>query len=356
MSGKTIGIDFGEWKTCVCSFSGKEYNLFSDGNNNDSKNFFQPIVNYENGTGNILVSSQAINCQNSHHVSKRQCHDGQHTIGRSELETDVQYFLKGILNRCEGKLQVTITYPIEFTREEVERLRGIVKSVGSNTDTAHEEQYSALSVKFNIDTFHLIPDPVAAVFCYIADKKLSWKSSTGEYIVVDIGYTSTRVSRVEYRDFSAKVLSTEYVLGLSGEEISNQLLPMIKEDDKRAIDRINYTNRLRQAVEMIGWGSQSLDDIFSYSYEDENHECRELSWKLKDLDDSYLKPFITDHCFPAVDRLLNHERLMVLLVGGGSLLPSVRRHFNGKYLGLVYAKEYNPIASLAFGACKYRTY
>ena len=332
MSGQSIGIDYGDWKTCMYASSGKRFDIFCDGNNSESNHFFQSVVHYEGNRRNILVSSQALWSRDSHRVSRS--HDyltSDHVTSRRELEAIEQCFFTGLLARCDNHLRVTITYPVEFTEEQISRLRRTIESVKS------------------VDNVNLIPDPIAAAFCYMKDKRLSWESFIGQYIVVDIGYTSTRISLVECERLSARVVSKEIIRGLSGEEISDQLIHLICGNKQR-----EDVDELRRAIEVKGWGSMSFDDHVSFLYEDKNHEPELIEWNLSDLD-LYLKSSICHHCFPVVDQLLNRNGKKILLVGGGSLLPSVKKLFDEKYPNLVYLKDYDPIASLAYGACRYRT-
>ena len=331
-----IGIDIGDWKTCVCTSSGKGYNLVSDGNNANNSHFFQPIVHYEKNGTNILVSSQATWSDNVHRVSRNQeYYTGDDYTSRCESMESMKYFLTGILNKCNNNLHVTITHPVEFNGDKVSHLRSIVESIQS------------------VESVNLIPDPIAAAFCYLMDKQLSLRDFKGQYIVVDIGYASTRISLVECEKFSARVVSTELINGLSGKIISEMVIDRIVEDMRTKHKEIKDTNKLRREIERRGWGVHSLDSFASFFYEEDNKQI-EIKWYLSDLD-AYVKHFIKDRCFPVVDRLRNQNGSMILLVGGGSQLPSVRKVFEEQYPSFVYAKKDDAIASLAYGACRYRS-
>ena len=336
MPEQFVGIDFGDWKTCVCVSSGKGYILVSDGYNANSYHFFQPIVHYdENGT-NILVSSQAVWSTDAHRVSRSQDHyAGGNCTNPREPEECIKCFLTGILNKCDNNLHVTITHPVEFGDDEVSHLRSIAESIQS------------------VERVNLIPDPVAAAFCYQMDKQLSWKDFKGQYIVVDIGYASTRISLVECEKSSGRVVSTESINELSGRRISDTIIDWVVEDMRNKHKEIKDTNKLRREIEMKGWGINSLDSFATFLYEEDNMQI-EIKWHLSNLD-PVVRYYIKKYCFPVVERLRKHNRNMILLVGGGSLLPSVRKMFEEQYPSFVYAKKDDGIASLAYGACRYRS-
>ena len=158
---------------------------------------------------------------------------------------------------------------------------------------------------------------------------------------------------MECEKFSAQVVSTELINGLSGKIISEMVIDRIVEDMRTKHKEIKDTNKLRREIERRGWGIHSLDSFASFFYEEDSKQI-EITWNLSDLDPS-VNHFIKDSCFPVVDRLRNQNGSMILLVGGGSQLPSVRKMFEEQYPSFVYAKKDDAIASLAYGACRYRS-
>ncbi|KAG9098839.1 ATPase with role in protein import into the ER [Ceratobasidium sp. UAMH 11750] len=367
-----IGIDLGTTYSCVAICQGGRVDIIA----NDQGNRITPSwVSF--GENERLIGDTAK--QAFHKLPSQTIFDAKRLIGRRfddiQLREDIRHWpFKVVNNHGQPGVEVLVRgSPKVFTPQEISAMvlgkmketaeaylgRSVTQAVITVPAYFNDEQRQATKDAGQIaglNVLRMINEPTAAAIAYGLDKKRGQESKT---IVYDLGGGTFDVSLLWVYNGVFEVLATAGDTRLGGEDFDNRLIDFFaenyrKETGRNILKNARATSKLKREVEKAKrtLSSQLTTRLEIESFDDGNDFSAILTRaRFEELNlDLFMRTL------DPVSKILRDTGLTpkdiddVVLVGGSTRIPMVRKLLKDFFGGLEPRMGINPDEAVAYGA------
>ena len=365
--GKKIAIDFGTSNTTIALWNEtleKEELMKIDGMARKYKNpsehaapdmyCIPSIINFD---GNNILAGQEVFDRGKEfsHATFRDIK--RYIMKRKPLPRDVggkkisfydsgEYFLSEIISRANNILG--------------DKIQEIIFTLPVDAFQHYQEWIGELCVKFNIDYYRVIDEPSACAFGYDAGVE------DGDIIMVfDFGGGTLDVSvvKVELSGHSDRksVVVGKGGAGIGGIDIDTWIMEDLLRQNELTTEKVQHIiNHLRQTVEEIKIDLSFNKEASLSVFDDLNGTLISADYTREKFEEILTKNNLFNIIQEILDDSLEEAALRgirrrdikhVLMIGGSSLIPSVKKLLHEKFPGKI--KSYRPFDAVVKGACRY---
>lgn len=365
-----VGIDLGTSSSCVAVWRNGSVEVIPNEEGNKTTPSYVAFSASGRVVGETAKNQASVNATNTIYGAKRLIGRTYDDIG---LQTDLRHFPYAVINK-NGKPYIIVNYEGQkcFAPEEVSamilfRMKGLAEawlgtSVGRAVVTVpayfNDSQRQATKLAGRIaglDVIRIINEPTAAAFAYGFHKNIN---SDRNILVYDLGGGTFDVSVLKIgRGCVYEVKATAGNTRLGGEDIDNRLVAYFLEDirkryktevrSSRSMRRLKFAaEKAKKALTSSNHAEVFIEALCGINYIGKisraifEHLCLDLfKDTLKPIDQALMDASMTK------DDL--HE---VILVGGSTRIPIVRRILKEYFGSRKISSAINPDEAVACGA------
>ncbi|KAG8716798.1 ATPase with role in protein import into the ER [Ceratobasidium sp. 394] len=367
-----IGIDLGTTYSCVAIYQGGRVDIIA----NDQGNRITPSWVSFSGNERLIGDT----AKQAFHTSPSQTiFDAKRLMGRRfediQLHEDIRHWpFKVVNNHGRPAVEVIVRGSIKvFTPQEISAMvlgkmketaeaylgRPVTQAVITVPAYFNDEQRQATKDAGQIaglNVLRIINEPTAAAVAYGLDKKGGKESKT---IVYDLGGGTFDVSLLRVRDGVFEVLATAGDTRLGGEDFDNRLIDYFaakyhKDTGRNILKNTRAISKLKREVEKA---KRSLSSQFTTRLEIESFdEGSDFSAILTRAKFEELNIDLFNRTLDPVSKVLGDSGLTpgniddVVLVGGSTRIPFIRKLLKDFFGGLEPRMGINPDEAVAYGA------
>ncbi|XP_072165853.1 heat shock 70 kDa protein IV-like [Diadema setosum] len=369
---KAIGIDLGTTYSCVAVFQYGKVEIIANDQGNRTTPSCVAFTDTERLIGDAAKNQVAMNPKNTIFDVKR-------LIGRRFTDESVQADRKHWPFRVidqEGKPKLEVEYkgekkilsPVEVSsmvltkmKETAEAYLGqevtdAVITVPAYFNDAQRQATKDAGVIAGLNVLRIINEPTAAALAYGLDKRVQGEQRV---LIFDLGGGTFDVSILSIDDDIFEVMSTAGDTHLGGEDFNNRLVSYLSQEFKRkhkkdltnnpqAIQRLHtVAERAKRTLSAGPHATIEEDSLF----EGVDFYTRITRARFEDLCYDLFRK-----CLDPVERAITDANInkrdidTVVLVGGSTRIPKVRRLLQEVLDGKDLNKSINPDEAVAYGA------
>jgi len=373
IDGLCIGIDLGTTYSAVGIFKNGKVEIIANDQGNRTTPSMVGFTNTERLIGDAAKNQASTNPTNTVYDSKR-------LIGRQFNETTVQSDMATwpfkVVKGSGNRPNVKVSYKNEikqFTPEEIsamvltkmkkiasdylgEDIKHVVITVPAYFNDAQRKATMDAGVIAGLNVVRIINEPTAAAIAYGLDKKGEGEKNI---VIFDSGGGTTDISLLSVEDGIFEVKSTGGDNHLGGEDMDNRLVDHFIREFKRKndIDLCTDPRALRRLKSASERAKRNLSSSAQTTIEiDSLHDGIDFYTKITRARFEELCADLFRRCLAPLDTVLSDANMSksqideVILVGGSTRIPKLRKllknYFNGKELN----KSINPDEAVAYGA------
>ncbi|RNA04449.1 heat shock 70 kDa cognate 1, partial [Brachionus plicatilis] len=235
------------------------------------------------------------------------------------------------------KVKAVITVPAYFNDEQKQATLDAAKIAG-------------------LEVLKIIPEPTAAAIAYGFHRKLKKKS---KILIFDLGGGTFDVSIMEIDDGEFRVLGVDGDIHLGGTDFDNRLvdhfLQIVKDkyhvdlrDRKKATLRLKKKcEELKRELSLVNETNIEIDALIG----EQDFECRFTRKKFEEINEDFFESTIEIVASALKSANLSKQDIDdVVLVGGSSRIPKVKKLLQSFFDGKQLRQDINPDEVVAFGA------
>lgn len=369
---RAVGIDLGTTYSCVAHFTNDRVEIIANDQGNRTTPSYVAFTDTERLIGDAAKNQAAINPTNTVFDCKR-------LIGRKFSDTDVindaKHFPFKVVDR-DGKPNIQIEYKGEiktFTPEEVSsmiltkmketaeaylgtKVTDAVVTVPAYFNDSQRQATKDAGTIAGLNVLRIINEPTAAAIAYGLDKK---GKNEHNVLIFDLGGGTFDVSLLSIDDGIFEVKATAGDTHLGGEDFDNKLVNHLANEFKMKNKKDLTTNqrslrRLRTAAErakrVLSSSSQTSIEIDSL-YEGVDFYTTITRARFEELCGDLFRSTLEP-----VEKVLRDSKLdksqidEIVLVGGSTRIPKIRRLVSDFFNGKEPNRSINPDEAVAYGA------
>merc|ERR1712141_765285 len=375
MAKKTaIGIDLGTTYSCVGDFQHGKVEIIANDQGNRTTPSYVAFTDTERLIGDPAKNQVAINPTNTIFDAKR-------LIGRkfddSTVQADMKHWPFTVVDEG-GRPKLEVEYKNEtkrFTPEECSSMvlvkmketaeaylgsevKDAVVTVPAYFNDSQRQATKDAGVIAGLNVLRIINEPTAAAIAYGLDKKKG-SSAEANVLIFDLGGGTFDVSILSIDDGIFEVKSTAGDTHLGGEDFDNRLVDhFVKEfkrkqkkditKNKRALRRLRTAcEKAKRTLSSSTQASIEIDSLFEGTDLYSSITRARFEELCADLFKETIKP---------VEKALNDSKIPkgeihdVVLVGGSTRIPKVKKLLEELFNGKELCNSVNPDEAVAYGA------
>lgn len=368
-----IGIDLGTTYSAVGVFqSGGKVEILANSQGNRTTPSYVAFTDTERLVGDAAKNQCALNPSNTVFDAKR-------LIGRKfddpAVQDDIRHWPFKVVSH-EDKCRIVANYKGEekhYYPEEIssmiladmkliaenylgEEVKDAVVTVPAYFNDAQRQATKDAGAIAGLNVLRIINEPTAAAIAYGMDNKSKEETNV---LIFDLGGGTFDVSVLSIDDGVFEVLSTAGDTHLGGEDFDNRLVDhFINEfkrkhkkdisDNKRSLRRLRTScERLKRTLSSAAMANIEIDAL----YEGQDFYTSLTRAKFENLCEDLFQ-----HCLKPVEKALIDAGLDkskiddVVLVGGSTRIPRVKKLLQGFFNGKELCASINPDEAVAYGA------
>merc|ERR1712017_22294 len=372
--GPALGIDLGTTYSCVGIWQNDRVEIIANDQGNRTTPSYVAFTDTERLIGDSAKNQVAMNPTNSVFDAKR-------LIGRKfndpVVQSDMKHWPFKVVAKDGDKPHITVNFKCEgkvFSPEEISSMvLTKMKEVGEAfTGKSVKDAVITVPAYFNdsqrqatkdagticgLNVMRVINEPTAAAIAYGLDKK----GETGEknVLIFDLGGGTFDVSILSIDDGIFEVKATHGDTHLGGEDFDNRLVAHFQQefkrkhkkdisDNKRALRRLRTAcERAKRTLSAAAQTSIEIDSLFEGTDLYSSITRARFDELCSDLFKETIKPVEKALVDSKLEKKEIHD---VVLVGGSTRTPKIKKllqdFFNGKEL----CNSVNPDEAVAYGA------
>merc|ERR1712226_411851 len=367
-----VGIDLGTTYSCVGIFQHGKVEIIANDQGNRTTPSYVAFTDTERLIGDAAKNQAAMNPTNTIFDAKR-------LIGRkfddSAVQSDMKHWPFKVVSRgntpkiqAEHKAETKTFAPEEISsmvltkmKETAEgylgqKVTNAVITVPAYFNDAQRQVTKDAGAIAGLNVLRIINEPTAAALAYGLDKKVGAERNV---LIFDLGGGTFDVSVLSIEDGIFEVKSTAGDTHLGGEDFDNRLVKHLVEEFKRKHKQDPSQNkrslrRLRTAAEnakrTLSSSAQAAIEIDSL-YQGIDFYTNITRARFEDLCIDLFR-----NTLEPVERALRDAHLSkndihdVVLVGGSTRIPKIRKLLEEFFNGKVLNQSINPDEAVAYGA------
>jgi len=370
--GKAVGIDLGTTYSCVGVFQNGKVEIIANDNGNRTTPSYVAFNDEERLIGDAAKNQAALNPTNTVFDAKR-------LIGRKFNDTSVQADVKQwpfTVEHADGKPKIQVEYKGDkksFFPEEIssmvltkmkdtaesfigEKVTEAVITVPAYFNDSQRQATKDAGTIAGLNVLRVINEPTAAAIAYGLEKTTEEEKNV---LIFDLGGGTFDVSILNIDGGVFEVKSTHGDTHLGGEDFDNRLVKHFIEEFKRKHKKDISSNkrairRLRTACEKA---KRTLSSSTQTSIEiDSLFEGIDFFTTLSRARFEELNSDLFRKTLEPVEKALKDARLgkqqidEVVLVGGSTRIPKIKKMLSEFFNGKELCNSVNPDEAVAYGA------